>query len=49
MTCDSYFTILGEVSTNHIFAENLYFINHTEPTEQKIMVLKPVNKYQIFK
>ena len=47
MTHDSYFTILGEVFMNHIFAENKYFTDHIELREHKIMVLKPANKYQI--
>ena len=47
MTCDSYFTILIEVFPNHILVENTYFTNHIEWTEYIIMVLKPVNKYQI--
>ena len=29
-TRDSYFTILVEVFTNHIVAENTYFTNHIE-------------------
>ena len=46
MTCDFYFTILVEVFTNNVLAENTYFTNHTDWTEHKIMVLKPANKYQ---
>ena len=46
-TCNSYFAILVEVFTNHILAENTYFMNHAEWTEHKIMVLKLANKYQI--
>ena len=46
-TRDSYFTILVEVFTNHIAAENTYFTNHIEWTEHATMVLKPANKYQI--
>ena len=49
MTCDSYFTILVEVFTNHTLAENTYFTNHTERTEHTIVVLKPANKYQIIR
>ena len=47
MTCDSYFTILAEVFTNHILAKNTYFKNHIAWWEHKIMVLKPTSKYQI--
>ena len=47
MTLDSYFMILVEVFTNHILAENTYFLNRIEWTEHKIMVLQPANKYQI--
>ena len=47
MTQDSYFTILVEVFTNHVLAENPYFTNHTELLEYKIMVLKPANKYPV--
>ena len=32
---------------NHIPAENMYFRNHTEWTEQKIMGFKPPNKNRI--
>ena len=46
-TRDSYFTILFEVLTNHLLAENTCFTNHIESTEHKIMVFKPANKYQI--
>ena len=46
-TRDSYFTILVEVFTNHISAENRYFTNHIEWTEHKIMGFKPSNRYQI--
>ena len=46
MTRDSYFTILLEVFTNHLVAENTYFANHIECTEHAIMVLKPANMYQ---
>ena len=49
MTCDSYFTILVEVFTNHTLAENTYFTNHIERTEHTIVVLKPANKYQIIR
>ena len=48
-TCNSYFMILGKVSTNHILAENTYFTNPIEWTELKITVLKPANKYQIIR
>ena len=44
---DSYFTVLLEVFTNHILAENTYFTNHFGRTEHKIMVLKPADKYII--
>ena len=47
-TRDSCFTILDEVFTNHILAENTYFTNRTEGTERKIMVLKPANKHKLF-
>ena len=40
-TRDSYFTILVEVFTNHILAENRYFMNYIESTENKTIVLKP--------
>ena len=30
MTCDSYFTILVEVFTNHILAKHTYFTNRIE-------------------
>ena len=30
MDCDSYFTILFEVLTNHISAEKTYFKNHID-------------------
>ena len=43
MTTDSYFTILVGVIMNNILAENVYFMNHIEQTEHKIMVLKPAN------
>ena len=43
MTTDSYFTILVGVIMNNILAENIYFMNHIEWTEHKIMVLKPAN------
>ena len=33
-THDSYFTILVEVFMNHILAENTYFTNDVERTEQ---------------
>ena len=46
-TCDSYFMILFEVFTNHISAENSYFMNHMEWREHKIMIFKPPNKYHI--
>ena len=46
-TRDSYFTNGVEVFTNHILAENTYFTNQRERIDHKIMVLKPVNKYQI--
>ena len=49
MTCDSYFSILVEVFTIHILAEDTYFTNHVEWTEHKTMVLKPANKYQIIR
>ena len=42
-TCDSNFTILVEVFTNRILAENTYFTKHVEWTEQKITALKPAN------
>ena len=45
MTCNSYFTILVEVFTNHISVENTYFTNHIEWTEHKIMGFK----YQIIR
>ena len=48
-TRDSYFTILVEVFTNHIFTENTYFTNHLGSTEHKIMILKPANKYEIIR
>ena len=38
-TRDSYITILVEVFTNHILAEKIYFKNHIEWTEHKIMVV----------
>ena len=38
-TRDSYFTILVEVFTDHILAEKIYFKNHIEWTEHKIMVV----------
>ena len=44
---DSYFTILVEIFTNRILAENTYFANHIEWTEHKITILKPANKYQL--
>ena len=47
ITRDSYFTILVEVFTNHIVAENTYFANHIEWIEHAVVVLKPANKYQI--
>ena len=47
MSRDLCFTILVEVFTNHILAENTYFTNYKEWTEHKIIVLKPVNNYQI--
>ena len=47
MTRDLYFTILVEFFTNHILEENTNFTNHLGWTEQKIMVLKPANKYKI--
>ena len=43
-THESYFMILVEDFTNYILAENTYFTNHTEWTENKIVVLKPTNK-----
>ena len=46
MTRDLYFTILVELFTNHILAENTHFKNHIETVEHKIMVLKPANKHQ---
>ena len=46
-THDSYFTILVEVFTNHISAENTYFANRIEWTKHSIMVLRLSNKYQI--
>ena len=46
-THDSYFTILVEVFTNHILAENTYFANRIEWTKHSIMVLRLSNKYQI--
>ena len=46
-TCDPYFTIFVKVFMNHILAENKYFTNHIEQTEDNIMVLNPPNKYQI--
>ena len=46
---DSYFTILVEVFTNHILAENTYLTNRIEWPERKIMVLKPASKYQIIR
>ena len=46
-TRDSYFTILVEVFTNHILAENTNFTNQIGWTEHEIMVLKPANKYKI--
>ena len=49
MTRDSYFTVLVEVFTIHILAEDTYFTNHVEWTEHKTMVLKPTNKYQIIR
>ena len=49
MTCDSYFTTQFEVFTNHILAENTYFLNNLGWIEHKIMVLKPTKKtLQIF-
>ena len=45
--CDSNFSILVEVFTNRILAENTYFTNNVEWTEQSITVLKPANKYQL--
>ena len=53
-TRDSYFTILVEVFTNHILAENMidfriYFTIHLGWTEHKIMVLKPANKNKIIR
>ena len=42
-TCDSNFTILVEVFTSRILAENTYFTKHVERTEQKITALKPAN------
>ena len=47
MTHDSYFMILAEVFTNHILAENTYFMYHLGSTEQKIKILKPATKYKI--
>ena len=46
MTCDSCFTTQFEVFTNHILAENAYFLNNLGWPEHKIMVLKPTNKYK---
>ena len=47
-TRDLYFTILIEVFTNHFLAaENTYFTNYIEWTEQKIMTLILAKKYQI--
>ena len=46
-TCNSYFTILVEVFTNHISDKNTYFINHIKWPEHKVPVLKPANKYQV--
>ena len=43
MTRNSYFTILDEVSTNHVFVDNTYFTNHRREQTQ-IMVLKPASK-----
>ena len=39
-------TILVEVFTNHISAENTYFTNYLEWTEHKIMGFKPANRYR---
>ena len=44
MTHDLPFTILVEVFTNQISAENTYFTNHIEQTEHKIMDFKPSNR-----
>ena len=46
---DLYFMILVEVFTNHISAENLYFTNHIEWIEHKIMGFKPANRYEIIR
>ena len=46
-TCDIYFTILGEVFSNHISTENTYFVNLIERREHNIMVLKPISRHQI--
>ena len=48
-TRDSYFTILVEVFTNYILAENTNFTNHSGWTEHKIMVLKTANKNKIIR
>ena len=45
-TRDSYFTIIVEVFANHILAGNIYFTNHIQWIEHKIM-LKLANNYQI--
>ena len=42
-------TILVEVFTNHISAENTYFTNYLEWTEHKIMGFKPANRYRIIR
>ena len=47
ITHDLYFTILVEIFTNHILAENTYFTNLIESTEHNVMVLKSTNKYLI--
>ena len=44
---DSYFSILVEVFTNRILAENTNFTNHAEWTEHKITAWKSVNKCQV--
>ena len=44
---DLYFMILVEVFTNQISGENMYFTNHIEWTEHKIMDFKLGNTYQI--
>ena len=43
-TRDSNFTILVELLTNHVLAKNLYFTNHIDRAELKIMILKPTKK-----